>query len=151
MRNLSIRWKILAGVVLVNVNPAYRSHELRYVLRKSRIRALFLHESDPRANYRVFNVGGGRTITVKEYARLIAQRMGQRIEPLVPGEFRFGDTRHIFSDISNLQSLGWKPQVPFEKIVEEYVAWAREQPDVKDYYADAEKEMLSTGTIRKAK
>jgi fatty-acyl-CoA synthase len=39
-------------VVLVNVNPAYRSHELRYVLAKSRIRALFLREKDPRANYR---------------------------------------------------------------------------------------------------
>ena len=41
-----------AGVVLVNVNPAYRSHELRYVLKKSHIRALFLREKDPRANYR---------------------------------------------------------------------------------------------------
>jgi fatty-acyl-CoA synthase len=41
-----------AGVVLVNVNPAYRSHELRYVLHKSRIRALFLREHDARANYR---------------------------------------------------------------------------------------------------
>jgi fatty-acyl-CoA synthase len=40
------------GVELVNVNPAYRSHELRYVLRKSRIRALFLHEKDARASYR---------------------------------------------------------------------------------------------------
>jgi fatty-acyl-CoA synthase len=41
-----------AGLVLVNVNPAYRSHELRYVLRKSNIRALFLREKDARANYR---------------------------------------------------------------------------------------------------
>ncbi len=41
-----------AGVVLVNVNPAYRSHELRFVLAKSRIRALFLRERDARANYR---------------------------------------------------------------------------------------------------
>jgi fatty-acyl-CoA synthase len=41
-----------ARVILVNVNPAYRSHELRYVLAKSRIRALFLHERDSRANYR---------------------------------------------------------------------------------------------------
>ena len=41
-----------ARVVLVNVNPAYRSHELRYVLKKSRIRALFLWEKDTRANYR---------------------------------------------------------------------------------------------------
>ena len=41
-----------AGMVLVNVNPAYRSHELAYVLRKSGIKALFLRESDSRANYR---------------------------------------------------------------------------------------------------
>lgn len=42
----------LSGLVLVNVNPAYRSHELRYVLKKSRIRVLFLHERDARADYR---------------------------------------------------------------------------------------------------
>ena len=41
-----------AGIALVNVNPAYRSYELRYVLRKSRIRALFLHDHDARADYR---------------------------------------------------------------------------------------------------
>jgi fatty-acyl-CoA synthase len=41
-----------AGVILVNVNPAYRSHELRFVLKKSHIKALFLREKDPRANYR---------------------------------------------------------------------------------------------------
>ncbi len=41
-----------AGVVLVNVNPAYRSHELRFVLAKSRIRAIFLREQDARTNYR---------------------------------------------------------------------------------------------------
>ena len=42
----------LSGIVLVNVNPAYRSHELRYVLKRSRIRVLFLHERDQRADYR---------------------------------------------------------------------------------------------------
>jgi len=42
----------LSGIVLVNVNPAYRSHELQFVLRKSNIRALFLHERDQRADYR---------------------------------------------------------------------------------------------------
>ncbi len=41
-----------AGVVLVNVNPAYRSHELRYVLEKSGMKALFLRERDTRADYR---------------------------------------------------------------------------------------------------
>jgi fatty-acyl-CoA synthase len=48
-----------AGVVLVNVNPAYRSHELRYVLQKSRIRTLFLRERDARADYRAILADSG--------------------------------------------------------------------------------------------
>jgi len=40
-----------AGVILVNVNPAYRTHELAFTLRKSRMKALFLWESDSRAEY----------------------------------------------------------------------------------------------------
>ena len=39
------------GAVLVNVNPANRSHELRFVLRKSGMKAIFLHECDARVNY----------------------------------------------------------------------------------------------------
>src|SRR5579863_8771488 len=42
----------LAGVVLVNVNPANRTHELSFVLRKSRMRALFLYAQDERSNYK---------------------------------------------------------------------------------------------------
>ncbi|MBL8212948.1 MAG: AMP-binding protein [Bryobacterales bacterium] len=54
----NLEWLLLqlgcarAGVVLVNVNPAYRSHELGYVLEKSRMRALFLRERDHRTDYR---------------------------------------------------------------------------------------------------
>ncbi len=40
------------GAVLVNVNPAYRSHELAFVLRKSRMKAIFLQARDARADYR---------------------------------------------------------------------------------------------------
>src|SRR5713226_4385568 len=48
------------GAVLVNVNPAYRSHELRFVLRKSGMKAIFLHEHNPRANYREILEEAGR-------------------------------------------------------------------------------------------
>ena len=40
-----------AGVILVNINPAYRTHELAYTLCKSRMKALFLWECDGRADY----------------------------------------------------------------------------------------------------
>ncbi|MBC7926007.1 MAG: AMP-binding protein [Bryobacteraceae bacterium] len=42
----------LAGMVLVNVNPAYRSRELSFILKASGIKMLFLREQDRRANYR---------------------------------------------------------------------------------------------------
>jgi fatty-acyl-CoA synthase len=40
------------GAVLVNVNPAYRSYDLSFVLRKSGMKALFLWEKDQRCDYR---------------------------------------------------------------------------------------------------
>ena len=40
------------GAVLVNVNPAYRAHELRYILEKSRMKAIFFLERDARDEYR---------------------------------------------------------------------------------------------------
>src|SRR5258708_1848037 len=41
-----------AGLVQVNVNPAYRAHELAYVLRKSGMKALALTPQDARSDYR---------------------------------------------------------------------------------------------------
>jgi fatty-acyl-CoA synthase len=40
-----------AGAALVNVNPAYRSHELQYTLQRSRMKALFLWHKDKHADY----------------------------------------------------------------------------------------------------
>jgi fatty-acyl-CoA synthase len=41
-----------AGVILVNVNPAYRSHELAYALRQSGVRTLFSAERFKTSDYR---------------------------------------------------------------------------------------------------
>jgi len=41
-----------AGLIQVNVNPAYRAHELAYVLKKSEMKALVLRAADSRSNYR---------------------------------------------------------------------------------------------------
>ena len=52
-----IEWVMLhmgcarAGAALVNINPAYRSHELQYTLTRSRMKALFLWHKDKRADY----------------------------------------------------------------------------------------------------
>jgi len=67
----------LAGVVLVNVNPAYRSHELRFVLHKSGIKAIFLHEQDARVCY----------LDILEEARRGAELALERIVLLGTGQW----------------------------------------------------------------
>lgn len=113
-------------------------------------RANVLVFEDARADYQAFNVGGGRAITVLDFARLVAAQSGSRVPPQVTGEYRFGDTRHIVSDISKLRALGWEPQGHFEQSIAEYLAWAQSQPDFRNYADEARAHMQKVGTVRGA-
>jgi dTDP-L-rhamnose 4-epimerase len=107
---------------------------------------------DPRADYRVFSVGGNRRTTVLEYAGLLSRVSGRNLEPEVPGRFRFGDTRHIFSDVSALGSLGWAPRVGLEEISGEYWEWLSSRRDLdRSYLSSAEEQMEKLGTVRAAR
>ncbi|MEJ2040152.1 MAG: NAD-dependent epimerase/dehydratase family protein [Desulfosarcinaceae bacterium] len=64
----------------------------------------------PSANFGVFNVGGGRAWHVDEFYDALQTQVGKRLPPILGGQYRFGDTRHIFSDTTRLQSLGWRPK-----------------------------------------
>lgn len=62
---------------------------------------------------RAFNVGSGTVRTVGELARgLSAALDGPR--PVVTGDFRLGDVRHVTADSARLRDeLGWRPRVEF--------------------------------------
>ena len=113
-------------------------------------RANLLVLEDNRADFEVFNVGGGKknTITVLEYANLLTEKLGKTIEPDISGKFRFGDTRHITSDLSKIKNLGWKPSRYIDEIAEEYINWVESQGTVKDYYAEAERIMRKVNVVR---
>ena len=102
------------------------------------------------ANGKAFNVGGGCAVTVREYYDAIRQYLECDAPLRIPGEYRFGDTRHVLSDIGRLRALGWEPRVGLERIIQEYIEWAREQPGVRDYYSEAESVMKRLGTVRTA-
>jgi dTDP-L-rhamnose 4-epimerase len=104
---------------------------------------------DELANYRVFNVGSGREITVREYARALAQKLGKDIEALIPGEYRLGDNRHSVSDITHLKELGWSPQRNLGDIFEDYVTWIESQGDVGEFFQEADQAMRKEGVVRK--
>jgi dTDP-L-rhamnose 4-epimerase len=76
---------------------------------------------------------------------------GKDIQPSLPGKFRFGDTRHIVSDISAIMALGWAPRRTPEESVREYVEYLRKQTDIEDILAYAQKTMQSLNVVRDAK
>src|ERR1051326_8635649 len=112
-----------------------------YVNVRDVARANVLVLEKPEADFQVFNVGGGRAITVLEFARMMLAEFSSHMEPAVPGEFRLGDTRHTISDISRLRAIGWEPAIPVEQNVREYVAWLDGQSVSKEFLMEAEQVM----------
>jgi dTDP-L-rhamnose 4-epimerase len=121
-----------------------------YVNVRDVARANILALEKPEADFQVFNVGGGRAVTVLEFAGIMLKALNSKMEPLVPGEFRLGDTRHTISDISKLRRLGWEPVIPVEQNVSEYVEWLSSQSVSREFLVEAEAMMQKMGVVQKA-
>ena len=107
---------------------------------------------DERANYEMFNVGGGKAITVSEFAATVARVFGRNdFEPVASGKYRFGDTRHIFSDIRKLQRLGWNPTRSTTESVEAYKGWLDAADSVADILDSCQKQMAVLNVVREVR
>jgi len=98
----------------------------------------------------VYNVGGGRAVSVLEFARIMLKACGSSLEPEIPGEYRIGDTRHTVSDVSAMKRLGWQPSIAVEQNVVEYLSWMSGFTGTSDYLAQAETVMREQNVIRSA-
>jgi len=105
---------------------------------------------DDRAIGRVFNVGGGNAVTTREFADIVMRQYGSSQPGVVTGEYRFGDTRHILSDITALGGMGWKPQRTPVESVAEYSAWLEGMEGLDGVLAEANARMRALGVVRKA-
>ncbi|MEU3842880.1 NAD-dependent epimerase/dehydratase family protein [Streptomyces sp. NPDC028635] len=71
-----------------------------------------------------YNTGSGEPRTVGELARALAAAHGGP-QPVVTGEYRLGDVRHITADSARLiAELGWRPRVGFEAGMREFATEA---------------------------
>jgi len=119
-----------------------------YVNIADEIRANLLALERPKADFRVFSVGGGRGYTVIELACTVAAALGSDAEPPLTGEYCVGDTRHSVSDISRMQALGWRTtQTPVDS-AREYVAWVQEQRPDRALVEEALERMRRVGVLR---
>ncbi len=106
---------------------------------------------DERAVGRVFNVGGGAPVTTRELADVVMRQYGSDQPAVATGEYRYGDTRHILSDVSSLRSLGWSPTRRPAQSVAAYAEWLAGMPGVDGVLADANERMRALGVVRRAR
>jgi dTDP-L-rhamnose 4-epimerase len=105
--------------------------------------------SDDRAIGRVFNVGGGRAVTTREFSEIVRRYYGSSEAAMVTGEYRFGDTRHILSDITALQALGWEPRHAPDESVVAYAEWLKGIDGLDVVLAQASAKMRALGVVRR--
>lgn len=103
---------------------------------------------DDRAAYQVFNVGAGVAYTVSEFYQTLQDETGRQLSPVVGANYRYGDTRHIVSDISRLTSLGWRPSRTIRDSIRAYWQYLHEQQDVDDILEYAERTMRRLNVVR---
>lgn len=102
-----------------------------------------------KADYEVFNVGGGRAYTVLELAGMVSKGLGIKPKFDISGIYRVGDIRHAVSDIIKLKKLGWKPTFSEIETVKEFISWARENLIQSSNTSLVAKEMTKLGILRK--
>ncbi|MFJ8147670.1 NAD-dependent epimerase/dehydratase family protein [Streptomyces sp. NPDC096048] len=79
-----------------------------------------LEAEPPGGTLTAYNTGSGEPHTVGGMAAALAAAYGGP-EPVVTGEYRLGDVRHITADSSRLRAeLGWRPRVGFAEGMREF-------------------------------
>ncbi len=104
-----------------------------------------------KTDYEVYNVGGGRPISVTELANIVGSNFAMKPHFAKKIEYRLGDTRHSISDITKLQALGWKPINSEESTVSEYINWFKTKLVDPDALKENEKSMRAAGVVKEAK
>jgi dTDP-L-rhamnose 4-epimerase len=99
----------------------------------------FIHVSDVAAitcsaiknkatDYQYINVGSGENISVMQVAETLKKLFASKSKIAISGDFRKGDIRHNIAEVSRGKVLcGFKPAYTFEKGMEEFTAWVKEQ------------------------
>jgi dTDP-L-rhamnose 4-epimerase len=97
------------------------------------------------ADGQVVNVGSGVSVTVREVAEQLAAVLGVELEPKTTGDYRVGDIRHCFADISLARELlGYQPEVALEDGMAELAEWLSRQTAV-DHVEAAQEELSRRG------
>ena len=97
----------------------------------------------------VLNVGADKPIDVMNVARILLNKYDCKIEPVVTGNYRLGDIRHNYADLTKIKRiLGFVPQYSFNAGVNKFVEWVNRQSIKDDKFSESIKEMKDKGLFK---
>lgn len=103
----------------------------------------------PEANGHVFNVGTGVATDVLTVANTLCDKYGIKVPITVSGNYRLGDIRHNFADISLARNiLGFEPKWSFADGIAQFCKWVDKQEVQEDKYEASIEEMKSKGLYK---
>lgn len=101
------------------------------------------------ANGHSFNVGTGVATDVLTVANTLIDKYGIKVNVAVSGNYRLGDIRHNYADITLARTLlGFEPKWSFGDGIAKFAQWVNEQEVQEDKYEASIEEMKKKGLYK---
>lgn len=96
--------------------------------------------------FHTLNVGSGVPTSVLQVADILRRLLGSTSEFKVTGDFRAGDIRHCYADLSKSREiLGYAPSISLEDGLQRFCDWVLTQPVLEDRSDKAMEELTKLG------
>ena len=111
--------------------------------------ATILGIESEKANSEVFNVGEGTPTDVITVANTLIEKYGIDTSVKISGNYRLGDIRHNYADLSKIKSLlSFSPKWSFSDGISKFAEWVETQGVQEDKYEDSIDEMKKKGLYK---
>ncbi|HWD86808.1 MAG TPA: NAD-dependent epimerase/dehydratase family protein [Mucilaginibacter sp.] len=101
------------------------------------------------ADHQVFNVGTGVPVDVLTVVDELTKNYGVPVQSRISGNYRLGDIRHNFADLSKIEkALGFQPKVSFKEGIKKFTDWVNGQQLGASKYEESIKEMHDKGLLK---
>ena len=82
----------------------------------------FMAFAEWKDTFAVYNIGSGKSYSVREVAEMLMRLWPQPVEYMATGETRPNEVLDTVADISRLKRMGWSPRISLEKGLKEMIA-----------------------------
>jgi dTDP-L-rhamnose 4-epimerase len=106
------------------------------------VKGLILTIDNEQSNGKIMNLGSNEIVSVNKIANTLIEQINPNIKPLIKNQYRAGDIRHCFADISNAKRiLNYESEISFNDGMSELIIWQNSQ-ESNDKFDDSLKDLI---------